>query len=272
MTDQSLKYVKGVFLDWAGTVVDYGCFSPLDVFIEIFKKRGIDVTQEEARKPMGLLKWDHIQEMCKMERIANLWKEKFGRLPEKKDVDSLYADFEPMLFSILPNYSMTIPGAVEMAKSLRAMGLKIGSTTGFTRKMMDIVAPAAEKQGYAPDSIVTADEMPAGRPYPWMIFQNAINLGIYPLQHAIKIGDSISDIKEGLNAGAWTVGVIKGSNELGMTEEEVKQCDPDVLADKVEAVGKRFKKAGAHYVIESIGDIVELVPKIDLRISQIEGK
>ncbi|MBM7645237.1 phosphonoacetaldehyde hydrolase [Scopulibacillus daqui] len=271
MNAQAPKYVKAVFMDWAGTIVDYGCFSPVDVFIEVFRRKGIEVTPEEAREPMGLQKWDHIKEMCKIDRIANLWKQKYGRMPHDKDVDELYADFEPLLISILPKYSKPIPGSVELVERLRKMGLKIGSTTGFTRKMMEVVAPVAKKHGCSPDLIVTSDEMPAGRPYPWMIFQNAMTLGVYPLKHTIKVGDSISDIKEGKNAGTWTVGVIKGGNELGMTEQEINQCDPDILADKMEAVEKKFKEAGANYVIESIGQLDEIIPKIDDRISQLEG-
>ncbi|MGC4378655.1 phosphonoacetaldehyde hydrolase [Fictibacillus sp. Mic-4] len=270
MDDQSPKYVKAVIFDWAGTVVDYGCFSPLAVFVEVFRKRGIDVTHEEARKPMGLLKWDHIEAMCQMDRIANLWKDKYGRLPETKDIDALYADFEPMLFSILPNYCTLIPGAVEVVERLRKMGLKIGSTTGFTAEMMSIVTPEAKRQGYEPDSIVTPSEMPAGRPYPWMIYQNAMNLGVYPMKHIVKVGDTISDIQEGINAGTWTVGVIKGGSELGMSEQEVNECDPGVLANRMKVVARRFKDAGADYVIESIGELDQVIPKIDRRISQME--
>ncbi len=44
------------YFDWAGTTVDYGCFAPLEVFMKIFQKRGVEITAAEARKPMGLLK------------------------------------------------------------------------------------------------------------------------------------------------------------------------------------------------------------------------
>lgn len=262
--------IQAVIFDWAGTTVDYGCFAPLDVFLEVFKKKGIEVMHEEAREPMGMLKWDHINTMCQMERIAGLWKEKYGRYPEKKDVDMLYADFEPMLFSILRNYTTPIPGVLELVDRLRRAGIKIGSTTGYTAEMMAIVAPEAKKRGYAPDSLVTPTEMPAGRPYPWMCYQNAINLGVFPMKHVIKVGDTISDIREAVNAGAWAVGVIKGSSELGMTEREVLECDPDLLADRMEAVAKRFKEAGADYVIDSIGELDTLIPKINLRLAQKE--
>lgn len=262
--------IQAVIFDWAGTTVDYGCFAPLDVFLEVFKKKGIEVTHEEAREPMGMLKWDHINTMCQMERIAGLWKEKYGRYPEKKDVDMLYADFEPMLFSILRNYTTPIPGVLELVDRLRRAGIKIGSTTGYTAEMMAIVAPEAKKRGYAPDSLVTPTEMPAGRPHPWMCYQNAINLGVFPMKHMIKVGDTTSDIREAVNAGAWAVGVIKGSSELGMTEKEVLECDPDLLADRMEAVAKRFKEAGADYVIDSIGELDTLIPKINLRLAQKE--
>lgn len=267
MSNQSPQ-IEAVIFDWAGTTVDYGCFAPLDVFIEVFKKRGIEVLHEEAREPMGLLKWDHIREMCNMERIANLWKEKFGKLPVDHDVDELYADFEPMLFSILPNYSNPIPGAVDVVERLRRLNIKIGSTTGYTSEMMAIVAPEAKKRGYAPDSMVTAQDVTAGRPYPWMCYKNAMNLDVYPMKHIIKVGDTISDINEGVNAGCWTVGVLKGSSELGMKESEVNALDPDVLAEKMNKAARKFKEAGAHYVIDSIGDVDKLIPKINKRLIQ----
>lgn len=262
--------IQAVIFDWAGTTVDYGCFAPLDVFLEVFKKRGIEVTHTEAREPMGMLKWDHIDTMLKMERIADLWKAKYGRAPEKKDVDMLYADFEPMLFSILKNYCTPIPGVLELVARLRAAGIKIGSTTGYTAEMMAVVAPEAKKRGYAPDSMVTPSEMPAGRPLPWMCYQNAINLDVHPMSHIIKVGDTTSDIKEAVAAGAWAVGVIKGGSELGMTEKEVLDCDPDLLADRMEAVAKRFKAVGADYVIDTIGELDSLIPKINLRLAQKE--
>ncbi|MDQ6598560.1 phosphonoacetaldehyde hydrolase [Bacillus salipaludis] len=259
--------MEAVIFDWAGTTVDYGCFAPLNVFLEIFRKRGIEVTDEEARAPMGLLKWDHIRAMCDMDRIAQLWNVKFGKVPTDKDVDDLYADFEPMLFASLRNYCTPIPGALDLVGRLRQKGIKIGSTTGYTSEMMAVVAPEAKKKGYAPDYLFTPDDAQAGRPYPWMCYLNAMNLGVFPMKHIIKVGDTVSDIKEGVNAGAWSVGVIKGGSELGLKEEEVNSMDPDLLADKMEGVAKRFKDAGAHYVLDSIGELDKLIPKINLRLA-----
>ncbi|WP_079409971.1 phosphonoacetaldehyde hydrolase [Paenibacillus ferrarius] len=267
MTKKVENQIQAVIFDWAGTMVDYGCFAPLDVFLRIFEKRGIAITAEEARGPMGLLKWDHIQTLCAIPRIAQLWKDKFGVLPTDADVDDLYADFEPMLFDILPRYTDLIPGALDLVKELRARGLKIGSTTGYTAEMMNIVSREAKRKGYEPDSLVTPSEVRAGRPYPWMCYINAMNLGVYPFKAIIKVGDTISDIQEGVNAGAWSVGVVKGGSELGLTEEEVNTMPAEELKAQIAVVEKRFFQAGAHYVIPTIGDLVHVIDDINERMA-----
>ncbi|WP_409344050.1 phosphonoacetaldehyde hydrolase [Paenibacillus sp. MBLB4367] len=259
--------IKAVMADWAGTMVDYGCFAPMRVFVEVFRQKGVAITDAEARGPMGLLKRDHIRAICRMERVAEAWREKYGKLPDENDVDELYAAFEPMLLSILHDYAEPIPGAVELAARLRDRGIRIGSTTGYTAEMMAIVAPEAEKRGYAPDMLVTPEEVPAGRPYPWMIYRNAIALGVYPMAHIAKVGDTISDMQEGVNAGLWTIGVVLGSSELGMSEEEVCDCDPAELEKRVREVGDRFRAAGAHYVIERIGQLDLALDEINRRLA-----
>ncbi|WP_366937311.1 phosphonoacetaldehyde hydrolase [uncultured Allofournierella sp.] len=200
--------IEAVIFDWAGTTVDYGCFAPVQAFVEAFAHHGVAVTMEETRKPMGMLKRDHIRTMLGMERIAKEWERVHGRKPCDTDVDAVYAQFEPKLFSILDQYAAPKPFAVETAARLREMGLKIGSTTGYTDAMMNIVVPQAEKQGYAPDFWISPDGVDGkGRPYPYMIFANMKALGVSAVKNVVKVGDTISDIKEGVNAasGRWAL-------------------------------------------------------------------
>lgn len=262
--------IRAVMLDWAGTMVDFGCFAPLHVFVEVFARKGVQVTVEEARLPMGMLKRDHIAVMCQMERIAKLWEGLYGRKPNEADIDELYADFEPLLFSTLQNYATPVPGAVELAGRLRSQVIAIGSTTGYTRAMMDVVCKGAKEQGYEPDALVTPDEAAAGRPFPWMIYRNAEMLGVYPMHLIVKAGDTVSDIQEGVNAGCWTVGVIVGSSELGMTEEEVASIDEAELTARKTAVAARLQAAGAHYVIDRIGELDSIIAKINERLERGE--
>ena len=141
-----MKKIKAVIFDWAGTTVDFGCMAPVQAFVEVFKEFGIEPTMEEVREPMGMLKIDHIRTMLKMERIRNLWIEKYGKDPEEEDAQKMYAIFEEKLLGILHLYSDPKPGVVDVVNRLRRNGYKIGSTTGYNDKMMEIVVPAAKEK------------------------------------------------------------------------------------------------------------------------------
>ncbi|GGI44415.1 hypothetical protein GCM10008018_06990 [Paenibacillus marchantiophytorum] len=258
--------IQAVIFDWAGTMVDYGCFAPLNVFMEVFRRKEIAITIEEARAPMGLLKRDHIREILRMERVAGLWLARYGQLPQEMDIDELYADFEPMMLAVVHEYAEPISGSLALVDRLRQAGIRIGSTTGYTAEMMAIVTVEAKKRGYAPDHVVTPNDVPAGRPYPWMMYENAAALNVYPTYNMIKVGDTVSDIQEGVNARAWTVGVIQGGSELGMSEEEVAACDPQQLLMRMAAVAETFRAHGAHYVIDTIGELDTLLPLINERL------
>ena len=145
-----MKY-EAVIFDWAGTTVDYGCFAPVQAFMEIFKEYGITPTMEETRKPMGMLKWDHIKTMLSMERIRDEFKRIHGRDFTDKDVDEMHEKFAASLMKILDQFSDPKDYVVETVAKLREAGLKIGSTTGYTDAMMDIVTKEAAKAGYEPD-------------------------------------------------------------------------------------------------------------------------
>ena len=162
-----MNRVEGVIFDWAGTTVDFGCFAPVNIFLEIFEAVGIEVTIEEARAPMGILKRDHIRAILEMQRIRKMWEKKYGRDFNEKDIDDLYSSFEPLLIDSLKQYTNPIPEVIDTVKLLRNQGIKIGSTTGYTDAMMKIVSESANDKGYEPDSWVTPDSTNSvGRPYP----------------------------------------------------------------------------------------------------------
>ncbi|MCH4179659.1 MAG: phosphonoacetaldehyde hydrolase, partial [Megasphaera sp.] len=143
--------IEGVILDWAGTTVDFGCMAPVKAFMDSFAVNGVIVTEEETRKPMGMLKRDHIQTMLSMERIAAEWQRVYARPWQPQDIDSIYSSFEPELLDTLAEYTKVKPGVLETAVMLREQGVKIGSTTGYTDKMMEIVVKTAAEQMYKPD-------------------------------------------------------------------------------------------------------------------------
>ena len=232
-------------MDWAGTAVDYGCFAPVAAFLKAFAEKGLTVTMEEARGPMGMTKIDHIRELFKLPSVTEQFKQNYNRNWTEEDVVSIYKEFEKHLFASLEEYTTPIPGVIEVIEKLKRDGIKIGSTTGYTTAMMDIVLPGAAAHGYTTDNCVTSNNLPAGRPQPYMIYQNMIDLAIPSVQSVIKYGDTIADIKEGVNAGVWTVGVILGSNEMGLTQEETRKLPAEELNRRMAAVRKRMYSRAA---------------------------
>ncbi len=254
-----MKY-DGIIFDWAGTTVDYGCFAPVKAFIEAFEHYGITPTLEEVRKPMGMLKIDHIRTMLSMDRIAKAWEEKYNRPWTEEDVKEVYLLSESKILEIVQNYGEPKPYVVETVKALRDMGLKIGSTTGYTDEMMALVVPKAKEQGYEPDCWFSPDATgQKGRPYPYMIFRNMEALGLMDVSRVIKVGDTVSDIKEGKNAGMISVGVIEGSSVMGLTKEEYESLNEKDKAEADKRVERVYLEAGADHVIRDIRGVLDLV-------------
>ncbi len=257
-----MNIIEGVILDWAGTTVDFGCFAPVSAFMKAFQAAGVEVTVAEARRPMGLLKKDHIRAMLTMPRIGREWEKQYGRSFQAGDIEALYARFEPLLLGSLAEFTAPLPGVLQTVAAIRGKGLKIGSTTGYTDNMMAIVTRGAKAQGYEPDCWVSPDATGGcGRPYPYMIFRNMETLKLSAPWRVVKVGDTAADIQEGLQAGVWSVGVCTGSSQLGLSHREFA-----LLADKApvfEQTRQAFFGYGAHFVLETMSELPALIEHIN---------
>ncbi|MCL1879304.1 MAG: phosphonoacetaldehyde hydrolase [Actinomycetia bacterium] len=251
--------ITAIILDWAGTCVDYGCFAPTRAFVAAFSHFGITPTLEEIRAPMGIQKRDHIQEMLNGKRLSALWQEVHGKAHTQLDIDAVYGQFEPSLLALLPSHAGLLPGVLAAVSRIREMGIVIGSSTGYNRAMMDVVAAAAEDQGYAPDCLVCPEEVAAGRPAPYMIWHNLEKLGVLSIAEVLKIGDTAADMQEGKNAGCFCVGIIEGSSTLGLSEAELAAKSRDEAVALYNAAGQGLRAAGADYVLSNISALPVLV-------------
>lgn len=256
------KFKAAVF-DWAGTMVDFGSFAPMGVFVKAFAKFGITATIEQARAPMGAPKWDHIRAMMDDADIAAQWQDKYGNAPTDADVDKVYEVFVPMNEEVAADYADLVPGALDMLAALRGKGMKIGSTTGYTRSIMERVLPVAAANGYEPDNLVCADDLPEGRPGPLGMYKCFVDLVAYPPAAVIKVDDTEPGIKEGVAAGCVTVGVAMSGNAVGKTPEELAalpEAEVEALRAHATAI---LKEAGADYVIDSVADLPALVEQLE---------
>lgn len=259
--------VKLVILDWAGTTLDYGCYAPAVVFVEVFNRRGVEITMEQARRPMGLKKLDHIRAISRQDEVAKLWKQIRGKECTEADVQEMFEkDFVPLQVACIADYSELIPGTVETVNELKGRGIKIGSTTGYFTEAMEINLREAKKQGYDPDVNACASDVPAGRPAPWMVMSNMQQASVFPPEAVVKVDDTKPGISEGLNAGTWTIGVAKTGNEVGLNQQELAALSAEEVIRKVDRAADGLAKAGAHYVIESIADLPAVISGIEQRL------
>ena len=85
--------LKAALLDWAGTTMDYGCYAPAVVFVEVFQRQGVEITMAEARAPMGAHKKVHIGKISQLRDVANRWVQIKGRPCTQDDVEAMLKDF-----------------------------------------------------------------------------------------------------------------------------------------------------------------------------------
>ncbi|WP_315836654.1 phosphonoacetaldehyde hydrolase [Bradyrhizobium prioriisuperbiae] len=259
--------LKAAVFDWAGTVIDFGSFAPMGVFVEAFHRFGIEVTIPEARGPMGLPKWDHINAMLQLPRIRDAWAARHGAPPTSADVDAVYKVFVPMNEEVVHRYAELVPGTAEVAKALRARGLKIGSTTGYTRSIMERLLPLAKAQDYEADNLVCAGDLPEGRPTPMNMYKCFLDLGVWPGSAVVKVDDTGVGIDEGVAAGCWTVGVTLSGNEAGLTPKEIAELSPDALEQVRQRAAAALRAHGAHYLIDTVADLMPVIDDIERRLA-----
>ena len=253
--------LKAVIFDWAGTMIDFGSFAPMGVFVEAFRRFDVDATIPEARAPMGLPKWDHIDAMLKAPRLSAKWARVNGAPPTPTDVDRIYEVFVPMNEDVVADYATLVPGAKDMLDWLVYQGIKVGSTTGYTRSIMERVAPVAAAQGYTPLNMVCADDLPEGRPGPLGMYQCFIDLAVYPPSAVLKVDDTPPGIAEGVAAGCPTVGVALSGNIAGLSPEDLAALSVDERAAIRAKATAILKDAGATHVIDSVADLPALIQR-----------
>ena len=102
---------------------------------------------------------------------------------------------------------------------------------------MKIVVPRAAENGYAPDFWISPNSVGnMGRPYPYMIFENMRQLKLSDVRRVIKVGDTVSDVKEGVCAGVISVGVLEGSSERGGVQRSHRGREKDCKREGVREI------------------------------------
>jgi phosphonoacetaldehyde hydrolase len=259
--------IKAIILDWAGTVVDHGSRAPMGAFVKAFAHFGVTISIADARGPMGMAKRDHIRMVGTSPAVAAAWRAKHGRDFDDAAIDAIFDVFEPMNIAAVEAHSALIPGAHEALDWCKARGIRIGSTTGYTRPIMERLMPLAAAQGFVPEVTICAGDLAAGRPAPLQIWSALAQMGIWPASSVIKLDDTAPGIGEARAAGCWAVGVALTGNNPGLTVEELAGLAPAERDALRRAASESLLRAGAHLVIETIAELPTLIDHIEIRLA-----
>lgn len=272
--NKSINGIKTVILDNSGTFVDPYVIAPAITFQKIFNNYKIPITMEEARGPMGLRKELHIAEILKIPRIQDEFFKRYGRKSNEEDIMNMYSDFIPTQLKILPEYCQLLPKVKETVDIMKDDGIKIGTTTGFNREMVNCIVEKVKEKGIEFDHTVAGDDFPKEylhlgvRPKPFMLYQNLFKLDAWPIQSVVKVDDTISGIQEGISAGCWSVGITDYSNYMNINslDEWESLNDIEKYARREYSRNKIIKESGAHYVINEFDELLQVIQDINERL------
>ena len=193
-------------LDIAGTTVDeHGLV--YEVLREVVTEAGAAPSAADVRRWMGT---------DKREAIAGL----VGGAMVGADVERRYRRFADRLADRYRQQPpRPLPGVPETLAALRSRGVRVALTTGFGR---DVTGPLLASLGWTVggpdgtvDAVVSADEVAAGRPAPYLIFRAMERTGVRRVDRVLVAGDTAADLEAGTNAGAaLVVGVGTGGYDL----------------------------------------------------------
>ena len=255
--------LRAVILDWAGTTVDYGSRAPVMAIRRAFEAMGVPVSMEEARRHMGRAKKDHLRAILSVPDIAARWRSAQGSAPTEESVETVYSRFIGLQKELVVAHADLIPGCAQAIDACRARGMLIGSSTGYPAELMEPLLPIAAEKGYRPDAVVTASDVDAGRPAPWMCWENARRLGVYPPEAIVKVDDTTVGIEAGLNAGMWTVGIAVAGNMIGLSEAEYAALADEERQSLKSSAYAALYESGSHVVIDSIADLSAALDTIE---------
>jgi len=256
MTDKDLSAFDLVIFDWAGTMVDFGCRAPVAALVEAFRRKGVRLDEPAVRADMGKAKADHVRALLARPEVRTAWVAVHAAAPCEQDVAALMEDLGPLMRDAAADTAELIPGAADTVAALRAAGLKVASSTGYTREMMAPVLIRGAAQGYTPDHLVCAGETPEGRPSPLMIYKACVELGVWPVSRVVKVDDAEAGVAEGRAAGCFTIGVSASGNGIGLSRNLLEALAPEDRQARLAVVGARLKAAGADMVIETVADLI----------------
>tara|TARA_B100000902_G_scaffold264250_1_gene250394 strand:+ start:334 stop:1131 length:798 start_codon:yes stop_codon:yes gene_type:complete len=260
--------IKACIFDLGGTIVDRYSITPLKSLIETFKRHNINISNNLIFKDMGIDKKIHIENILDDTFIYQKWFKQYKRNPEYDDVLKLHQIFKNI--QVKKSHKIDIiPETYNAFEYLKKNNIKIGCTTGFDKNNADIIGRVLNDNLCKLDNIVSSTCVEKSRPYPNMIHKNMIDLGIVDPRTMIKIDDTNIGIKEGKNAGLWTVGIARWSTYMNVLPENYNNMNDIVIRERLEKSKEKLKQSKPDFIIETLDELPNIIETINIHNSNM---
>lgn len=204
-----MNEVELVIFDMAGTTVEDNGEVP-DAFLAALSEHGVQVSPEQL---------DAVRGSSKRRAVLDLVPEGPGR---EGRAAAVYDSFRGRLANRYRSDGVrAVAGAADAFRRLRGRGVRVALNTGFDRETTALLLEALGWDGRAVDAVVCGDDVPRGRPAPYLIFRAMEAAGVSSVHAVANVGDTVLDLRAGHNAGVrWNVGVLSGAHGRAALEAE----------------------------------------------------
>jgi phosphonoacetaldehyde hydrolase len=223
----------------------------------------VRVSESQVRAFHGLDKREQIEQLLRVPEVLRSFQVARGRAPDRADVDALYAASVPAQLDAIRRRSELIEGARASVEELRERRIAVATTTGYFREAAELVLRYAAAQGLVPDFSVCADDVPAGRPAPHMIFACMQALRVLEPREVLVVGDTVHDVMAARNAGCPSAAVAGSGNEVGLTSSEWEELSVRGRNAALANAHRTFRDAGADFVIDGLAELPLVIRHIE---------
>lgn len=223
--------IELVALDIAGTTVNEGG-TVYRVLADTVRALGADPTGEDVERWMGASKREAIDALLSASGVA----------ADDAAVDAGFTDFRARLIDAYrAQPPAPFPGVPALFSELRASGIKVALTTGFDREVTNALLDSIGWDDHVVDAVVCIDDVPAGRPAPYLIFRAMERTGVIDVRRVLTVGDTVRDIDSGRNAGA---AIVLGVTTGDVAAETLTAAGPTEVIDNVVAIAALLSARG----------------------------
>ena len=259
--------VSACIFDLGGTIVDRYSIIPLKSLIQTFKHHNINISNDLIFRDISMDKKIHIGNILEDKYVYMNWFKQYKRNPEYDDVLKLYETFKTIQLEKSHKIDI-IPETYNAFEYLKKNNIKIGCTTDLNKNNAGIISRVLNTNICKLDNIVSSTCVEKSRPHPNMIYKNMVDLSIVDPRTIIKIDDTNIGIKEGKNAGLWTIGVARWSSYMNVLPENYNNMNDIVIRERLEKSKEKLKQSRPDFIIETLDELPNIIETINIHNSE----